>query len=92
MAYRLEYAPAFARDFTRLPRAELRRVDQVIQSLREEPRPPGTHAIRGFPSCYRLRIGQYRLVYEVRDRTLVILLLAVGHRSEIYEHLKRRRE
>jgi mRNA interferase RelE/StbE len=90
VAYRLEYAAAFARDFRRLPRAELVRVDRVIQSLREEPRPPGARAIRGFPSCYRLRSGQYRLVYEVKDRTLVILLLVVGHRREIYERLKRR--
>ena len=92
MTYTVEVTPAFARDFRRLPRAELVRVDRVIQSLRDEPRPPGARSIRGFPSCYRLRIGQYRLVYEVRDRTLVVLLLAVGHRRDIYERLKRRRD
>ena len=91
MTYTVEFAPAFARDFRRLPRVELVRVDRCTQALREEPRPPGARAIRGFPSCYRLRIGQYRLVYEVRDRTLVLLLLAV-HRREIYERSKRRRD
>jgi len=86
----VEHGPAFARDFRRLPRLELVRVERVIQSLREEPRPPGARAIRGFPGGYRIRSGQYRLVYEVKDRTLVILLLAAGHRREIYERLKRR--
>ena len=92
MRYRLETTRAFERDFRRLPRVELVRVDRVLQALAEDPRPPAARSMRGFAGCYRLRIGAYRLVYEVRDATLVLLLLAVGHRREIYARLKRRLE
>ncbi len=63
---------------------------EAINALAEEPRPPGASAVRGFPGHYRLRFGDYRLAYEVQDAELAVLVVAAGHRSDVYKVLRRR--
>lgn len=61
-----------------------RRVQTAIDRLAAEPRPPGARPLRGQPELLRLRVGDYRVVYTVRDQELVVLVVDLGHRREIY--------
>ncbi len=83
-AYSVELAPAAVRQLRKLdPRAQ-RRVQAAIELLADEPRPAGAVKLAGGEGEWRVRTGDYRIVYEIRDRVLLVLVLAVGHRREIY--------
>ncbi|RJP23416.1 MAG: type II toxin-antitoxin system RelE/ParE family toxin [Candidatus Omnitrophota bacterium] len=84
--YRIVYLPHAEKEFLALPKDVQKRVDQKILTLQKNPRPSGIIELKGF---YRLRIGDYRVIYEVRDDRLLIIIIQIGHRREIY---KRRRK
>ena len=82
--YTLEVRPAAARVIRKLPKPVAGRIKAAADALLEDPRPPGARTLTGRPGWYRVRVGDYRIVYTVRDDVLVVLVLAVGHRREIY--------
>lgn len=82
--YRVEVARRAVKALAALPRAEQRRVEAAIELLAETPRPPGCVAMSGERSTYRVRVGSYRIVYEVHDDVLVVQVMRVGHRREVY--------
>ncbi|NYE47427.1 mRNA interferase RelE/StbE [Spinactinospora alkalitolerans] len=61
-----------------------RRVQTAIDRLAEDPRPQGTRALAGFPGLLRIRVGDYRVIYTVRDEELLVLVVDIGHWGEIY--------
>jgi len=86
VTYRVEVAPAAVRQLRKLDRVAQRRVQAAIELLATEPRPTGAKKLVGGNGEWRVRTGDYRVVYEIRDNVLLILVVAVGHRREIYEH------
>lgn len=82
--YRVEVARRAVKAVAALPRPEQRRVQAAIDLLAETPRPPGCIAMAGERSTYRVRVGSYRIVYEVHDQILLIQVVRVGHRREVY--------
>lgn len=82
--YRVEVAPAAARQLRKLDPQARRRIQGAVELLAEDPRPPGAKKLVGGDGEWRVRTGDYRIVYEVRDEVLVVLVLAVGHRREVY--------
>lgn len=82
--YRIELAPAAARTLRKLDPQALRRVQAVVELLADEPRPPGAKQLVGGNGEWRVRTGDYRVVYEIHASVLRVLVLAVGHRREIY--------
>ena len=68
----------------KLPHGALARVAAALASLASEPRPHGVKKLSGEENLYRVRVGDYRIIYQVRDRELVVLVLKIGHRREIY--------
>ncbi|MGL5866065.1 MAG: type II toxin-antitoxin system RelE family toxin [Dermatophilaceae bacterium] len=84
MTYRVDRAPAVARQLGTLDPPARRRVQAVVEVLREEPRPRGaTHLVAGSGE-WRVRTGDYRVVYDITDDVLLVLVVAVGHRRDIY--------
>ena len=67
-----------------LPRKEEQRIRAAIELLADEPRPPSCVALTGEQSVYRVRVGDYRIVYKVIDTRLMILVIRVGHRCDVY--------
>jgi len=61
-----------------------RRLRSAIDGLQESARPFGCLKLAGEPDLYRIRVGQYRIIYQVQDETLTVLVLSIGHRREIY--------
>lgn len=85
MTYRIEVAPAVLRQLRRLNPAARRRIQAAIELLAEHPRPQGAKKLVGGDSEWRVRTGDYRIVYEVHDDVLLVLVVAVGHRRDIYQ-------
>ncbi len=84
--YRLEVSPAADRDLGRLKkriqRPDFERLRAAIGGLADEPRPQGVRKIRGVEEAYRIRVGSYRVVYEVYDHEKLVLILQVVRRTE----------
>ncbi|MGH3826245.1 MAG: type II toxin-antitoxin system RelE family toxin [Pseudonocardiaceae bacterium] len=85
--YRIEITRDALRALAKLDKPIRRRVQAAIDQLGEQPRPAGVIALQGLRGAYRLRVGNYRVVYTVEDRQLVILVVDLGHRREIYRDL-----
>lgn len=87
--YRVELTRAAARDLDRLTASDFKTVEQRIDALAEEARPPGTAKLKGRRE-YKLRVGRFRIVYDVQDERLVVLVVAVDDRKQVYQRLRRR--
>lgn len=84
MSYRVQVAPAAVRQLRKLDPQARRRVQAAVELLAETPRPAGSIKLVGEDNLWRVRTGNYRIVYEVHDGVLLVLVVAVGHRREIY--------
>jgi mRNA interferase RelE/StbE len=82
--YTVEVARRAVKAIAALPRPQQQRVRAAIDLLADNPRPPGCVAMAGDAHAYRVRVGDYRIVYEVIDDRLVVHVVRVGHRREIY--------
>lgn len=87
MSYAIEWRPSARKQVRRLDVPARRRVLEAIDNLSHEPRPVGSVTLTGSPGWCRIRIGSYRVVYEVQDDVLVVLVLRVGSRGDVYQHL-----
>ena len=84
MAYTLQFKPAALRQLEKLPRDVQRRVVAKIETLRDDPFAAGCKKLSGVPDAWRVRVGDYRIVYQVHRAVLLILVLTIGHRREVY--------
>jgi mRNA interferase RelE/StbE len=87
LAYRIEFAPRAQRDFKALDGSVRRRIARRIDSLADNPYPPGIKKIEGEEELYRLRVGDYRILYQVRGQVLLVLIVGIGHRRDIYRRI-----
>ncbi len=83
MTYRIQVAPAALRQLRKLDAVARRRVQAAIELLAGDPRPASARRLVGGDGEWRVRTGDYRIIYEVHDDVLVVLVVAVGHRREI---------
>ena len=84
MSYTVELLPSARRELVAFPKDVQRRLANRIDGLREDPRPPGAKQLQGEDRLYRLRVGDCRVVYSIEGRRLVILVVRVGHRRDVY--------
>jgi mRNA interferase RelE/StbE len=83
-AYDVQFAASAARSFRKLEPAVQRRLARAIDALSTNPRPHGPVKLTDEDDLFRLRVGEYRVVYKIQDRQLIVLIVAVGHRRDIY--------
>ncbi|HVV77377.1 MAG TPA: type II toxin-antitoxin system RelE/ParE family toxin [Mycobacteriales bacterium] len=81
--YRVEVARRAAKAIAVLPRKEQQRIRAIVELLADDPRPPGCVAMVGEPNAYRVRSGDYRVVYEVLDERLLVHVVRAGHRRDV---------
>lgn len=86
MTYRVELRPAAARDLRKMGRQARDRIAKVIRLLAENPRPPAAKmlASEDTPRLWRVRTGDYRIIYQIHDDVLLVLVVAVRHRRKAY--------
>ena len=84
MPYRIEFTSSATHDFSKLTDDVQQRLMPKIDALAHEPRPMGVQKLQGRVNRYRILVGDYRVVYEIQDRILVVLIVRIGHRREVY--------
>jgi mRNA interferase RelE/StbE len=82
--YTIEFRPAAARDFRKLSKHDQRRIGARIESLAVTPRPAGVKQLAASEKLYRIRVGDYRILYQILDRVLRVLVVEIGHRRDVY--------
>ena len=86
MTYRVEFRPAAARELRKLDRSARDRISKVISLLADEPRPPAAKMLTGDDASrlWRVRTGDFRVIYSIEDDVLLVLVINVRHRREAY--------
>ncbi|CRX39587.1 type II toxin-antitoxin system RelE family toxin [Estrella lausannensis] len=83
--YNILFNKNYIKDLEKIPKKDREYIRESVLSLAKNPRPDGCKKLKGSKDpLYRIRCGDYRVVYEIRDNTLVILVIDVGHRKDIY--------
>lgn len=85
MTFGVQLSPAAVRQLRQLEPAGRRRVQAVIDLLAEDPRPPAARQSVGGAGEWRVRSGDFRVIYEIHDRRLLVLVVEVGHRRGVYD-------
>ncbi|OYY93460.1 MAG: addiction module antitoxin [Hydrogenophilales bacterium 28-61-23] len=81
--YELRVRPSVAKDLRGIPKADVERILARIESLRDDPRPPGSEKLSA-QERYRIRQGSYRIIYGIEEAEVVVEIVKVGHRREVY--------
>jgi mRNA interferase RelE/StbE len=87
VAYRVVVEDGAARAIRKLGRDAQRQVVAKLERLADNPRPPGSKTLEGTEDLYRVRVGDHRIVYRIEDQVLLVLVVRVAHRSEVYRRL-----
>ena len=82
-SYELVFKRSVAKDLRAFPKQDVKRILNWIRSLADDPRPAGCEKLSGLER-YRVRQGAYRIIYEIEDARLIVLVVKVGHRSQVY--------
>ena len=82
--YKIEISATAEKQIRKLDKAQQTRVLRAVKSLSLEPRPPGTRKLRGYEDVYRIRVGTHRVLYSIESRRLLVIVLKVGHRRNVY--------
>lgn len=82
--YEIRFLPSVRKDLRGIPRPAVRRILAAIDQLAEHPRPPASKKLTGL-DLYRIRVDVYRILYEIHDYELIIAVVKVGHRRDVYD-------
>lgn len=85
--YRVVFKHSADRDLKRLPTATQVRIVREIDLLVTNPRPHGVVKLAGYRGVWRLRVGDFRVIYEIHDARITILVLRIGHRRDVYRDM-----
>lgn len=84
-SYKVELTRTAEKQLRRIAKRHRSRLVEAIHGLANRPRPHGARKLQGYDDVYRIRVGQYRVVYEVFQDRVVVIVLKVGHRKDIYK-------
>lgn len=87
MTYRIEIRRSAAKELKKIPKTDLNRIIKRIDSLAEQLPNPEETKLKGDNPFHRIRVGDYRIVYEILDEVLVILIVKIAHRKDVYRNL-----
>lgn len=84
MSYSIRFDSRTRKTLERLPDDLHGRILRKLESLQQDPRPFGVEKLTGPEDLYRVRVGDWRIVYAIRDRELIVIVIRIGHRREVY--------
>lgn len=87
MAYTVFLTKAAAKDLAAVPKKTLQQIDRTIQSLADNPRPQGSIKLQGTDDLYRIRRGAFRIIYKIEDEALIVIVVRVGNRRDVYREI-----
>ena len=83
VSYSIEIKKSATKEMVKLPKPHLQRIIEKIQSLSTNPRPEGCKKLSA-DEKYRIRVGNYRILYTIEDNQLIIYVVKIGHRKDVY--------
>jgi mRNA interferase RelE/StbE len=83
--YEVGILPSAAKAIAKLPLKARVRIVAAIDALAENPRPHGVKKLKGEADLYRVRVGEFRIIYQIEDRRLIVTVVRVGDRKEVYD-------
>ena len=87
MTFRVEFTKSAAKALRAIPKTAQKRIAKKIESLVESPPDPAKTKMKGDNPFHRVRVGDYRIIYEIQNEILLILILKIGHRKKVYRGL-----
>ena len=84
MTYNIELSRSSHKALKDIPLADVKKIRDKIEKLKKEPKPNGCEKLEGSDDLYRIRSGDYRVIYQIFNKKLIILVVKIGHRREIY--------
>jgi len=89
--YSIQFLPAAAKELKALPKKAIVEIDTELLALAKNPRQHSSvTALQGYKGLFRLRVGDYRVIFKLENRQLLILVVKIGHRKEVYDLLRER--
>jgi mRNA interferase RelE/StbE len=86
VSYAIDFEPAALRQFKKLDKGIQARLKPKIRALAENPRPPDAKKLTGYKNTYRIRVGDFCILYEIYDNILLVLVVKIGPRRHVYKH------
>ncbi len=83
-SYTIEWRRSTKKDLRKIPPSEVRKIIDQVGSLAENPYPTGTTKLSGSDNAFRIRVGDYRILYEVFEDVLIVEVIRVAHRKDVY--------
>jgi len=87
--YQIQLSPRAFDQLKELPKKIGRQIASKIDALANDPRPKGCKKLEAAGSIYRIRSGDYRILYQIKDKALIVLIIRIGNRKDVYRHLER---
>ena len=87
MKYSVEFKKSAAKTLRKLPQSVQKRIIDKLSEIENSPPPSVETKLQGNNPFHRIRVGDYRIIYEIQNDILVILVIKIGHRKDIYKHL-----
>jgi len=87
VSFRIEFTKSAAKALKAIPKTAQKRIAKKIESLAESSPDPAKTKMKGNNPFHRVRVGDYRIIYEIQNEILLILILKIGHRKEVYRRL-----
>jgi mRNA interferase RelE/StbE len=87
LSYRIEVKRSAAKVLRKMPKADQKRIAEKIDSLAENPPDPDTTKMKGNNPFHKIRVGDYRIIYEIQEKIFVILIVKIGHRKDVYKRM-----
>jgi len=84
MGYHIEFTHPARKEFEKLDGVIKQRISDEVVGLEKEPRPHGCVALKGYANIYRIRVGKFRVIYEIKDKVLVVLVIRIAKREDVY--------
>jgi mRNA interferase RelE/StbE len=83
--YKVNFAKSVKKDFKKIPKLEVTKILDAIDELAKNPRSSKSKKLKG-EKLYRLRVGNYRVIYDIQDNVMLVFVIKLGHRSDIYRN------
>jgi len=87
-SYKVEWKQSAQKELKKLPKAVITKIVNSVESLSKNPFPLGSKKISGVEYTFRIRIGDYRIIYTVESERCIIEVIKIGHRKDVYRHFK----
>jgi mRNA interferase RelE/StbE len=85
--YKIEWKRSATKELKQLPKNAIQKALSIVEELTNNPHPNSSKKLSGTDSTYRIRFGNYRMVYNVMDQVLIIEVIRIGHRKDVYRNL-----